>query len=283
MPSGYIAPALLERRSTDYNYTELPSGVLVPNTHAPDVEVAAVPNIFVRDIGTQSVILSGTGFTVSAVIGRQPGDELWMFVNHNKGFANPTYEPTGNWTKFSGGSQNGCDMWRRIATGDSNDDFVVDFNAGVIVATKMAAIACSPAAKAAGWDFPSVPMLTRNLYNFNGNTWYIWGSLSQQWMTQDNSKDPYSWVLLNTWQHKSLTGIQNLSLSDAPPYNMDEHIWDFTAYFDGEVLGAMFGVVSFDYEATAVGYQDYIIDYQPFQQNWNRSGVGVRWSLTFTP
>jgi hypothetical protein len=286
MPSGYIAPALLEPRTPDYNYSELPSGVLVPNAYAPDVEVAPAvvqPNIFVRALGSESVILSGSGFTISAVTNRQAGDELWTFINHNKGFSNPIYETSGNWSKFLGSSAAGCDVWRRIATGDSQDDFVVGFNSGVVVASKMAALGVSDSAKAAGYDFPSIQMLGRFLYDTPSTTWYLWGTGTSDWMPQDNTADPYSFVMLNTWQHRSLTGVQNLTLDDSPPYNMDEHIWDFTAYFDGEVMGAMMGVVSFDYEPVATSYQNYRILYTPSNEFFYRTGRGWRLRLTFTP
>jgi hypothetical protein len=282
IPAGLTPPAFFAK---DKETSELESESVIITPYAPNFETAPVivqPNIFVRDVGPTLLQVAASSYTVTAVDGRQVGDELWMFVNHNAGFGDPSYELSGGWTKTYGSSAEGCDIWTRIATGDSNDDFTVGFNNTIIVATKMCALGVSASAKAAGYDFPSISMLSRSLYNSISFTWYLWGTGTQDWMTQDNTYDPYSWVLLNTCQHRTLPDPQTPTVTDSPPYNMDEHIWDFASYTPGYTNGCMMGVVSFDYEATATSYQNYQILYTP-NEYFFRKGVGRRYRLTFTP
>jgi hypothetical protein len=114
MPSGYIAPALLEPKTPDPQYSELPSGVLVPNAHEPTVDnIIQTPPSFYAGyfMGSGQLGVSGEQ-DATAPSGTLAGDLLLCakLTLGATGYTNYDYVvflPYWHW---------------RIATGDANDN-----------------------------------------------------------------------------------------------------------------------------------------------------------------
>lgn len=168
MPSGYVAPALLERKTPNYNYTQLPSGVIVATNHNPVIE-ADVPSFSPPGtyglVGLGSTLQfddSATGSAVPLPIpSRSSGDLLIAigFTAQMPGASNPLFEPfdpegqkwdtvlmfATSYIEDPGFGDTCISIYARLATGDADDETIYLRNAGQSTFGQVASFSGAPA------------------------------------------------------------------------------------------------------------------------------------------
>ena len=230
MPSGYIAPALLERRTPNYNYVQLPSGVIVASDYDPVIE-ADVPSgptfsppgaYSLSSLGAPVALNDSTSsLTPIPIPARNAGDLLIAFgaVATIPNPSQPLFEqfPGDKWNtililgqSFSVDPNFGdfvMEIRARIATGDVDDETIKVRGQG---RPRFGQVAC----------FTGNPASLTNILTNNGDEEPITPTTTLDSIEVNGTGFNDTLALLGSMRRGNPTGADNPITVDSPPPGM---------------------------------------------------------------
>ncbi len=225
-------------------------------TPAPTIPPFEQGLIRINSIGNTDISPSGgeAEHNIAAAANVLAGDELWV-VTHASGTLGA--EVSGNWTQHFSVRFDRFRTWRRVATADSDDDFVMPTHVLFAVAKMWSLREFAP------FDvFPSAQLQGGFLNTDFDFDWEVGFPPATTSMAENTSRDPSAFVYLFAMQQTSFDGTPSPTISSAPTTAM-ETIMEEAHHADAPAIDTLWTLVNFQYNNPGIEYETYVIDYTP--------------------